>query len=211
MIGSLVHKLLEDHARAWQDAEAEGSPLPTLASLQSTGRKKLAALRLENTCADKTTVDELDAMLANAHEMMLADRAEILEVEHTIIMPYEINGQTHRMTAKIDRVDRVETGVRIVDYKTGGASKTKLEPSDKDLQLGIYAMLIRHAMPDADGYAQYWLVRTGQRGTINIADLAMDKIQKKIEDAVCGMLAGEFPRKASSCSGLCDILFSDQQ
>ncbi len=205
-VGSLVHELLEAHAKAWQLAEASGQPLPTLESLLAKGRAQLARLRRSGEISNLVTAEELDAMLANAHEMMHEDNAEILEVEYTITMPYEYGGQVFPLKAKLDRVDRTDAGVRIVDYKTGQASKSKLEPCKTDLQLGIYAMAIEHDMQVEQGCAQYWLVREKKRGTIELSDIKLDRIHKDIDNVISGILAGDYPRKANGCSGLCELI-----
>ena len=51
----------------------------------------------------------------------------------------------HTIEAKIDRVERLGDGFRIVDYKTGGAWKSLITPKADDLQLGIYALAIADA------------------------------------------------------------------
>lgn len=204
-LGGLVHKALEEHARAWRDAEADGVAAPDAASLVAAGRRLLLAQLRAGGDGDGLTAEELDAMLARAHAMMVESRAEILEVERRITMPYVVDGIEHTLVAKLDRVDRCAGGVRIIDYKTGGASKAKLEPSKRDLQLGIYAMVIRHEMPEAAGTAEYWLLRTGERGVIDLDAIDEPKIREKLDGAARAMCAGEFPR-AKNCTGPCILL-----
>lgn len=206
-LGGLVHQALEEHARAWRDAEAEGGERPGAAALVADGRRRFFAQLRAGGVGDGVTVDELVAMLERAHGMMEANAAEILEVERRITMPYVVDGVEHRLIAKLDRVDRVAAGVRIVDYKTGAASKAKLEPKKNDLQLGIYAMAIRDQMPEVGGTAEYWVLRTGGRGVIGLDAIDEAKVRGTIDAAVRGMAAGEFPRKpGGDCGGLCAIL-----
>ena len=139
--------------------------------------------------------------------MMVESAAEILEIERRITMPYVVDGVEHRLIAKLDRVDRIGSGVRIVDYKTGPASKAKLEPSKSDLQLGIYAIAIRSQMPEVGGVAEYWMLRTGQRGSIGLDAIDEDKVRSELDEAARGMVAGEFTSKpGQTCGGLCAIL-----
>jgi RecB family exonuclease len=204
-LGGLVHTALEEHARAWRDAEADGRSPPGAASLAAAGRRLLAAQFRAGGPGDSVTADELAALLGRAHDMMAAHRSEILEVERRISMPYALDGVEHMLVAKLDRVDRTERGVRIVDYKTGAATKAKLEPGKRDLQLGIYAMVIRHEMPDVRGTAEYWLLRTGERGVIDLDEIDLTKVRAEIDKAARAMLAGDFPR-TKGCGGPCALL-----
>jgi DNA helicase-2/ATP-dependent DNA helicase PcrA len=206
-LGGIVHQALEDHARAWRDAEAEGRGAPGLDALLADVRRRFFAQLHAGADGDGLTIEELLAWLGNAHRMMTESGVEILEIERRIVMPYEVDGVGHRLIAKLDRVDRTSGGVRIVDYKTGHATKTKLEPGKGDLQLGIYALAIRHQMPEVGGTAEYWMLRTGQRGSISLDAIDETKVRGAIDGAVRGMTAGEFPSKpGNTCSGLCEIL-----
>lgn len=205
--GGMIHQALEWYGRAWRDADVEGDDLPDAGALAAFGRRLFDAQLRAGGEGDALAADELLAMLARAQEMMEANRAEILEIERKIVMPYEVDGTAHRLIAKLDRVDRIDAGVRIIDYKTGGASKAKLEPKKDDLQLGIYAMAIRHEMPEVGGVAEYWMLRTGERGVIDLDSIDEAKVRASIDKAVRGMLEGEFPQGSGySCSGLCRLL-----
>lgn len=54
------------------------------------------------------------------------------------------------------------------------------------------------------GTAEYWLLATGERGTLNLADIAEAKVRTKIDSAVRAMLAGEFTR-GKDCTGPCGL------
>lgn len=206
-LGGIAHQALEAFSKAWRDAEADGRDPPGLEALLADGRRRFLAEIRGGAEGDGLSAEELLAWLANAHAMLTADGAEILEVERKITMPYQVDGVEHRLIAKLDRVDRAGAGVRIVDYKTGQASKAKLEPDKKDLQLGIYAIAVRALIPDASGTAEYWMLRTGQRGAIGLDEIDEVKVRKVIDEAVRGMTGGVFPSKpGNTCSGLCEIL-----
>ncbi|MEO0717187.1 MAG: hypothetical protein AAFY58_09400, partial [Planctomycetota bacterium] len=74
-----------------------------------------------------------------------------------------------------------------------------------DLQLGIYAMAVAERFPDAAGVAEYWVLSTGQRGTITLDDLKLDRVRKDIDKAIAGMLAGDW-QQGKNCRGLCDFI-----
>ena len=58
---------------------------------------------------------------------------KILRVEY----PFAFELGPHRIRGKIDRVDRVGNGIRLIDYKTGRWAKTQ-EAAQEDLQLAVY-------------------------------------------------------------------------
>jgi RecB family exonuclease len=116
------------------------------------------------------------------------------------------------MIAKIDRIDQVTladgtAGFRIVDYKTGHASKALLEPGPKDLQLGLYALALRQEYgEDLAGTAEYWLFSTGERGVLELSAVDEAGVRKQIDKVVAGILAGDF-EKGPKCEGqICDFL-----
>lgn len=205
-LGGLVHQALEWHARAWRDAEAEGREPPTPEALEAHTRSLFARMVRSGGEGDTLARDETVAMVLRAHEMMAACGAEILEIERKITVPYAVDDQEHRLVAKLDRVDRTGAGVRIVDYKTGRSTEARRSPNPTDLQLGIYAMAIRHEMPEVAGEAEYWLLRTGERGSIALDKINEQKVRQKIDGVVRGLTAGEFPRAPRTCAGLCELI-----
>lgn len=156
---------------------------------------------------------------------------------HTLPGEHGEGAQTvHTFEAKMDRLDRLPggaTGHRIVDYKTGGARKALLEPGADDLQLGIYAMALSHhqggeaeslwgrglvsagrggdeaaLLAPATGVAEYWVLSTGQRGSIDLADIDYAEVKEQIDTVVTGLLKGPFKRgdpKRGGCWGLCEM------
>jgi len=96
-----------------------------------------------------------------------------------LTLVYELDGQAHKFTSKIDRIDLLpEGGLRIIDYKTGQAYKKFTEPKKDDLQLGIYALALKLGKGlgwarrgRSKGVAEYWCLSTGERGTISLSQL----------------------------------------
>jgi hypothetical protein len=58
------------------------------------------------------------------------------------------------------------------------------------------------------GRAEYWMLATGERGVIDLARLDLKKTRKRIDEAIRGMLAGDWPR-GKDCDGLCEWLPTD--
>lgn len=200
-LGTVVHDTLDKFVGLLRSAEGEGRPAPSIAVLKQIGREML--LR-DQPDAGADDVRALEALLDSYSDRFHDANAETLETERTVHFDFEHAGVTHRMTAKIDRIDRMPRGFRIIDYKTGGAWKELREPPRTDLQMGIYAMALTELYPDAplEGTAEYWLLASGQRGVIGLDALELPKIRAKIGKLIDGILAGEFDAK-KNCEGPC--------
>ncbi len=203
--GQCVHRALERFYARWRDAEAEGAARPGLADLLEIGRRAYFGSLGPEERAEAGALEETLALLRTAFERLHEPTVEVLEVERRLTMPYSAGGAEHRLTAKIDRIDRVEGGVRIVDYKSGASAKRFREPTKDDLQMGIYAMAAEQLYPGTAGRAEYWLLRTGERGAIALEDLDLDAVRGAIDGVVRAVLAGEYPR-GKECGGACEIL-----
>ena len=219
VLGSTVHAAIEAMVRARREAEAEGRSVPPAddeAIARATRRayeQKLGAL-------------EFDAgvlALATGHvrtAWAMEDDAEIVEIERLVRVAYPHDGVEHRLVGRIDRLDRLPDGrFRIVDYKTGRASRKRLEPKDDDLQLSIYAMVLPALLEEdatvarsADelpaAVAEYRLTATGERGVIDVRDLRLDRAHRTIGRVIDGILAGRFEASGSERdrSALLDLL-----
>ncbi len=211
IVGQVVHKALERFIRARAEAENEGRAGPGDERLQELGRESFFAMLPRGADADAAQLDQVLALLETAAGMLGEAGVQYLEPERMVLFPYERAGVEHVFEAKIDRIDQLgdggQTVLRIVDYKTGHPSKTLLEPKRSDLQLAIYAMALRHEYgPEALATGEYWLLRTGQRGRLDLSTIDEKKIRTQIDRAIDGMLAGDWPRACRPGEGVCSLL-----
>ncbi len=217
-VGDVAHKALEQWLGEARKAEEEGREpprgAPALARLQAIGREKIAEWP-KNLEMPEDVGERLAAMLETAFEMHDPDTL-ILGVEQGFKAPYVVNGVTHWISGKIDRVEQLpDNTYRVVDYKTGHAAKYLTEPAADDPQLSIYALALPHVLNLATeddpqpqcppGSGEYWLLATGDRGVIPFSSLKLDKAREKINKVIAGMLAGDF-KKSKACKGFCDLL-----
>lgn len=210
-LGSAAHVALHRYYTEVQRADAEGEPTPGVERLLvlAHGALEDAWPRSLEIPADLWT--QLRGQLRTMHASLHDPAAHLLHLERSVRMPYEYRG-THELIAKLDRIDQVGPGrFRIIDYKTGEASKKKLEPSKRDLQLGIYAMALRTLFGGAEdggegqevgGTAEYWVLSTGQVGAIDLRDIDLAAVRRDINKAIDGMLSGNF-EPASRCTKGC--------
>ncbi len=150
----------------------------------------------------------IDSALRQYYNSMHSDQLQVLHIEQRVRFPYRRGQAEHFMTAKMDRIDQGEHGVRIVDYKTGEPTKSRLEPKKDDLQLGIYIMAARHFFENdaVAGTAEYWLTRTSERGVLAFDDARLDKVRARIDEAIDGILDGRWER-TGDCTR-CDELLT---
>lgn len=221
-IGNVVHEALERFYREWRDADADGRTRPGLKELEELGQRTFFRKWPKSDPVDDAQMKQVKAQLRLAYEQLHSDHDHVVDVELKLEAPYECDGRRHTLVAKIDRVDQLaETGGwRIIDYKTGKARKELLEPGNRDLQMGIYALALSHhlrAGPEAlplfegepdvvSGVAEYWLLSTGQRGRLSLSEIDYEAIRSSIDRAVRGILAGEFEQKGEKCYGDCEFL-----
>lgn len=220
-IGSIAHAALERFYRQWSTADAEGLARPGKADLLAIGRRLFFQSLAPEGRADKELLDKLMAQLELLHDRLHDENAHVLELERKVTWIFAHAGVNHTIDAKIDRIDRDAAGLRIIDYKTGQAWKKLLAPPPDDLQLGLYAMALDHlyADPPPDntpsqpaqagpirlaGHAEYWILSTGQRGSIALDRLNRAKIDKQIREVIDGILAGDWTPK-DDCPGPCAL------
>lgn len=206
-VGSLVHRVLETYFEELREADAQGQPLPDRRRLAELARREYNADLPPNQTPDPATLDQITAQLHAAANTLHQTHDQIIELERTFSIPFIHNSVTHTIKGKIDRIDQLPGGAfRVVDYKTGHASKAKLDPESDDLQLGIYLLAMHELFGQPlSGEAQYWILATAQRGTISFASIKLEKVRLKIGKVIEGILAGEFDSKPG-CKGDCQLL-----
>lgn len=207
-LGTAVHEALRRFYERWRDADAEGQPTPGLAELLALGRDAFESMHDYDEPIDREEQAQALAQLKTLFEQLHDERSHPVEIERKVEFDYVHAGHTHRLTAKLDRVDQTDAGFRIIDYKTGRATKKLLEPSAKDLQLGIYAIALQHLFNQEAlaGTAEFWLLSEGAVGKLNLADIDYEAVHATIRETIDGILNASFERKDSTCSESCLIL-----
>ncbi|CAG0970951.1 ATP-dependent DNA helicase Rep [Phycisphaerales bacterium] len=206
-LGTIAHRVLELFFDRVRRAEGEGAAVPGLDGLHRLANEEYARRLGPGEAADRAMLEQLRAQVELCLTRLHDPAANILEVERRFKFPYEVDGQSHTMTGTLDRVEQLASGeYRVVDYKTGKSRKKLTEPEPIDLQFGIYAVALRHLYgADLRGRCEYWVLSTGERGVIDLADLKVAEVRGIIDDAVRGMLKGEFPRN-DRCTGDCGLI-----
>lgn len=207
-IGTVVHAVLSEFYGRWMKADAEGKRPPGLKELVELGEKRLYTMTAGQEI-DAGLREQLKDQLRIAHEVLHNPEAQIIErPEWEFTVPLVLAGVRHDLKVQIDRIEQVEGGYRIVDYKTGQDWKKLTEPKADDLQMGVYALALDEKLGGGEpisGTAEYWLLASGQRGVLALDKLKREKVRGTIEKAVAGILAGEFG-KGGKCRDRCEFL-----
>jgi len=137
MIGNIVHKVLERMYRPFVNKDVTSEALRNLLSKMNqviadvftevTGITEL------DTGRNRIIAEILKAMLKNFLKGELSNPAFTLVAVEKVLqeIPFSVNLRGNTLTVHlkgfIDRVDRVEEGYRIIDYKTGNIKSLKLK------------------------------------------------------------------------------------
>lgn len=232
IVGQVVHGALYRYYEAVRAAEADGRAAPGREDLLRIGREEFLKQTPVRAEVDAGQLEQVLAQLAVLRDTLDVGGGEIEQLEESILFPYphtlrredgSCSRAVHSFEAKIDRLDRLPgpgAGHRIVDYKTGRATDRLKAPKKDDLQLGVYAMAVRWRQEGSEssdderallrpaaGVAEYWCLSTGDRGRIDLGDIAYAKVKAEIDDVVTKLLLGQFPRgREDDCWGLCTML-----
>jgi DNA helicase-2/ATP-dependent DNA helicase PcrA len=213
-LGTLAHAALKVFYDRWVREDSEGLFKPGVEPLVSVAQDLYLSSLGPSQRVDQGVLDQLLAQMRNLWSNLHANTDHVLETERTMEFDYPLDGHTHRFTAKLDRIDLLpDGGVRVIDYKTGYAAKRYLEPQKDDLQMGIYALALKHSKAsgwaggEVRGVAEYWCLSKGERGTIPLSELDEARVRAQIDEAVRGMLKGEFPC-GKDCGGPCTLFSS---
>ena len=211
VVGTVAHSALERFYRLWSEADNEGRDKPTKGDLLRIGRDLFFEASARVGGVDRGQLSQIEAQLDAGFDAFHDDGAEIVMIEEKLRLPYVRetgDDEPHVIEAKIDRVERADDGegFRIIDYKTGKAWDSLVQPAADDLQLGIYALAVADSFgidpAELTGEAAYWVLSTQQAGSIRIEDLDLSAVREAIDNAITGMLEGRFER-GKKCDGTC--------
>lgn len=100
----------------------------------------------------------------------------------------KINGYT--ITGKIDRIDEIEKGIEIIDYKTGTA-KDRLRPEDK-MQLMIYQIAAKEVLGLDSEKLTYFYLNETRPLSFSPTDEDMKKQKEKIAGIIDNIARSDF-------------------
>jgi DNA helicase-2/ATP-dependent DNA helicase PcrA len=180
--GGAMHKVLKDY----YDAARAGQPL-TPQQVAEAFREEFAKAAIEDSYQrvlyERQGLEQLQAFLA-ARDAESAP--EVLDTERTFQV--EIGGAQIR--GRIDRLDRADEGVAIVDYKTGRPKDQ--DDADESLQLSIYAIAAQRQWKLEPRGLVFYNLETNQAVETARSRKELDEAEELVRSAAENIAAGNF-------------------
>ncbi len=129
LLGTMVHAVLAEFLRPDREGEYDRGVL--LAIAVDHWRDDIARYRPQIEECRRDYYAMLEVWWESEGQSL--DRRQVLKVEHE----FDIQVGDVRLVGAIDRIDRTDDGIRIIDYKTGRTEPPRHSLPD-DLQLAVY-------------------------------------------------------------------------
>ncbi len=117
--------------------------------------------------------------------------------------PFNFKLGEYVIKGKIDRIDEVDDGLEILDYKTG-SSKNKLTPQNKQ-QLLIYQLAAQSLFSEPITQLTYYYLENGKKISFLGKPEELEQMEKKIKETIKEIKTSDFaPRPGQMCKW-CDF------
>jgi DNA helicase-2/ATP-dependent DNA helicase PcrA len=126
------------------------------------------------------------------------DKIKPLEVEKSF--NFTIEGI--RFYGRIDRIDPLDDGVEIVDYKTGSTKDQKYVDNDK--QVAYYAIGAKEALGLNPKKLTYYYVESGEKFSTTRTEEQLEKIKKEAREEIKEIKNGKFEATPGMHCNWCD-------
>jgi DNA helicase-2/ATP-dependent DNA helicase PcrA len=115
------------------------------------------------------------------------------------------NGNEYTVKGVIDRVDPLDGGIEIIDYKTGeGKTADSFTAEDKE-QLLIYQLATQQVFSEKVKKLSFYYVETGNIISFLGTDKELKNIEQKMINTINEIRKGKFPPKPSKLCQWCDF------
>jgi len=122
-----------------------------------------------------------------------------LETPFNLTITDETSGENYFLTGKIDRIDQLNSGVEIIDYKTGETKSVKTMSADDKDQLLIYQLAAENYLTEKVEKLSYYYLADGYKASFVGAKKDMTAIQEKILKNIRAIYQFSWPAKPSDC------------
>lgn len=137
-------------------------------------------------------------LLKRYYERHKDEEKEPLEIEKSFNL--KIGGI--KFYGRIDRIDQLDSGVEIIDYKTG-STKTQKQV-DKDDQVAFYAIAAEEALGLKPKKLTYYYLESGERISTDRTKEQLASTKKQAEEMVDSIKQGKFEAKPGMHCNWCD-------
>ncbi len=108
-----------------------------------------------------------------------------------------------KFLGKIDRIDQLEDGVEIIDYKTG-QTKTQKE-IDKDAQVTFYALAAKEALGYTPKKLTYYFVESNEKLSTTRTQKDIDEKKQEVKETIDKIKSGVFEAHPGMHCKWCDF------
>ena len=113
------------------------------------------------------------------------------------------DGDLYTVKGTIDRIDKEDGKIKIVDYKTG-KPKNKLSFDEKE-QLLLYQIAAKDLFREEIASLVFYYLEDNSEIEFLGADKDLEKVARKVVDTIESIKKGEFPPKPSQLCRVCDF------
>jgi len=107
-----------------------------------------------------------------------------------------------RFYGRIDRIDKINGGIEIIDYKTGNTKTQK--DVDKDDQVAFYAIAAKEALGMEPKKLTYYFLESGEKISTTRTDKQLESKKEEAGQIVEDIKKGEFEAKPGMQCSWCD-------
>lgn len=207
IFGRVMHNIFYDFLKPLSDGLQ-----PSLFQKEQTNSEVLSLTRLKNILKERWVDDGYESVEQRTDYRQKAEKAIISfhqEITNNQPLPlfleksfsFKIGGEI--IKGAIDRIDKVEGGVEVVDYKTGKA-KQKLEWKDKR-QLILYQLFLEEVLQIKVLSLKYYYVEDGSFLGFSPSDKEKEKLKLEVNAQIKAIKERLFLPKPSTMCKFCDF------
>jgi len=126
-------------------------------------------------------------------------------LERPFNLKIEDDGDEYTIKGVIDRIDHLNGGIEIIDYKTGqGRTEKNFSAEDKE-QLLIYQLAATQVLGEKVENLSFYYVEVGNKVSFLGTEKELKAIEKKIINTIKEIKKGKFPPKPGKICDWCDF------
>jgi len=171
----------------------------SLEELYEIYKKNWHPLGYENETHRKKRFEQGEELLENYFEKHHKEKTQPIALEKS----FNIWIGDTKFFGRIDRIDKFEDGVEIIDYKTGTTKDQKY--IDKDDQIAFYAIAAKEALNMNPKKLTYYFVESGEKISTTRTREQLEKNKEAVKKTVVLLKMGEFEAKPSMMCKWCNF------
>ncbi len=184
VFGDAVHRTLKDfveqsalkvkiQAGLFDSPESEKPQIMSLPDLKELFKKYWVEDWFHTAEQRQEYFDLAMEIMTNFHADFSATPPNVMHLE----VPFSINLGQYKINGRIDRIDEVDGGVEIIDYKTGQAKGDDMSPEDKQ-QVLLYQIVAEEVLHVKPVKLTYYYLNDSKRVTFLGNEKQKDKLKQ---------------------------------